>query len=181
VNRGSLYVAAAATLWGTWPLWMRAARLPPLVHTLTVLLALAVSGLPLALVASRRRGRRSGRAWAGVALLGLFDAGNNALFFAALATGAIAPAVLSHYMAPVVVAASAPRLLGEPLRRRTPGAVALALGGMLALLQPWRMPLRAPVAAGAALGAASALFYAGNVLVSKRLVVQFAPIELTSA
>ena len=120
--------------------------------------------------------RHSGDWWA-IVLLGLFDAGNATLFFAAMATTTVAVAVLSHYLAPVFVAVAAPFALRT---ERRPFAVALSLAALLGLalvLEPWQLS-SAHVGAGrpllgAALGAGSALFYAANVLITKRIGPRF--------
>ena len=91
----------------------------------------------------------------------------------------VAIAVLSHYLAPVLVAAAAPLVLKTP---RKPGAVPLALLALLGLalvLEPWALARSASSSAlgrpllGAALGAGSALFYAANVFVTKRAAGRF--------
>jgi drug/metabolite transporter (DMT)-like permease len=172
---GYLLCAGAAILWGTWALWLRAARLPSGVVALVVMATLVVGGLPPALAVTRRQPRRPRLYWWGVVLCGLLDAANNVCFFAALGHGAVAQAVLTHYLAPVLVALSAPRLLAEPLGRRTPAAVGAALVGLLLLLEPWR----AQAAPWAAFwGTASAVFYAGTMLSGKWLTEHFAAAEL---
>ena len=52
-----------------------------------------------------------------LALHGLFDAANAALFFGAVQRGPVAVAVLTHYLAPLLIALAAPWLLRE--RRST--------------------------------------------------------------
>lgn len=182
----ALCVAAAAMLWGLWPLWV---HLGPAGGTQTAtlgLLAAGVAGLPVALVLRRRMAVRPPRplgAWLGLALLGALDAGNVWFYFRALGVGAVAPAVLSHYLAPVLLALTAPLVLGEPRSSRTPVGLALALSGtaVLVLSGP-----DAATAAGQAMrqallyGGSSAVCYAANVLVSKRLSGRFNDAELMS-
>jgi drug/metabolite transporter (DMT)-like permease len=176
---GYLLTALAATLWGTWPLWLRPSGVAPAAQATLVLGTIGVVGLPLLLGRGRARPERRAADWAGIALLGLLDASNVALYFAALGAGAVAMAVLSHYLAPVLVAVLAPRLLGERLGRRTPIAIVGALIGLSILLLPSALSARGgPAVRAALLGAASAIFYAGNVVVSKRLMRRFLPVEL---
>jgi drug/metabolite transporter (DMT)-like permease len=170
-------VAGAATAWGTWPLWLRHAQLGGYGQAFAVLSTLALAGLPFAVTASRRRPPRSRGILGALALMGLFDAANNGLYFASLTHGSVAAGVLTHYFAPVLVAASAPLLLGESLSRRTVGAVVLAMAGLTLLVEPWRgshPPL------GAALGFASSILYAGNVIVAKRLAERITAIEINT-
>jgi drug/metabolite transporter (DMT)-like permease len=177
VSAGSLLVAAAAVLWGLWPLWVRGAGGPA--SAAAAFLVAGLVGLPLALRETLRATRRSRGAFALLLGLGALEAANVWLYFRALAEGAIAPAVLSHYLAPVLVALAAPRLLGEPRARGTPLALLLALAGTAALVLPG-----APAGSGDAtrtalvLGGLSAVFYAALVLLAKRLGRLFGDAEL---
>jgi drug/metabolite transporter (DMT)-like permease len=174
---GSLAVAAAAVLWGLWPAWIRGGGGGPATASVALAVA-AIAGLPLALREGRGRRRDLG-AWMLLALLGLADAANMWFYFSALDAGAVAPAVLSHYLAPVLVAAAAPRLLGEPRSPRTPAALLLAVAGTAALvLGAGGAVAGRPIAPALALGGASALFFAATVLLSKALGARFGAAEL---
>jgi drug/metabolite transporter (DMT)-like permease len=116
--------------------------------------------------------------WLAVAWLGIGGAMNVVLFFAAYQRTTVAVAVLTHYLTPIFVAIGAPLLLGEKARTRTFGAVAIAFAGLVLLLEPWRAGLGRADVVGAALGAGSAVFYASNVLVNKRLAKAFSGSEL---
>jgi drug/metabolite transporter (DMT)-like permease len=146
----------------------------------TLAFLVAILGVPLALAEGRRRGPRPAAAWAWLAMIGVLDAGNSWCYFRALAEGAVAPAVLSHYLAPVIVAGAAPLVLGEPRAPRTSIALALAMVGTAILVLSGGKSHGAPVGPAIALGSASAVFYAANVLVSKRLGPQFGNAELMS-
>jgi drug/metabolite transporter (DMT)-like permease len=102
---------------------------------------------------------------------------NSLLFFMAMQRTTLSIAVLTHYLAPVLVAALAPLVLKEAAGPRVWFALALALGGLTLLLEPWRAPADG-VLAGAALGTGSAVFYAANVLVTKRIQKWFSPYEI---
>src|SRR5262249_29119926 len=117
-----------------------------------------------------------------LALLGVADAANSWFYFRALAEGAVAPAVLAHYLAPVLVALTAPLVLGEPRGRRTPLALLLALAGTATLVFAVPEAAASAAAPGHALafGATSALFYCATVLVSKKLGAAFTDVELLS-
>lgn len=174
---GYALVAVAAASWGTWPLILRRATMPPILQSAIVMAVLTLVSLPV--MARDRMPLRAPRsAWALVAWLGLSDALNIALFFGAYQRTSVAVAVLTHYLTPIFVALSAPLVLREPGRPRTYAAVAVAFVGLTLLLEPWRAGIAQSDALGALLGAGSAVFYASNVLVTKRLVPWFSGSEL---
>lgn len=173
---GTALVALAAAGWGTWALFLRGHGLPPAWESVMILLAIAFAWMPWALIESRRRPRRPSAAWALLGVSALTDAGNYLCYFSALDRGPIALAVLTHYLAPVVVAVLAPLLLRETLTRRSAGALAVSLCGLALLVAGGGGPSAAP-AWTAALGLASAIFYGLNTLVTKKLFDAFAPSE----
>jgi drug/metabolite transporter (DMT)-like permease len=164
---GVAAVAVAAASWGLWSAVLRPTGLPGDVTGPILFAAMGVFALPFALRGPRVRWDR-----ATVALLfgnAIFDAINVVTFFEALQRTTVAVAVLTHYLAPILVAIGAPRIEGT----RVPGALgwaALATAGLALVLEPWHA--HGPVALGAALGAASAVCYAGNVFVVRRLVAR---------
>ncbi|WP_242395296.1 DMT family transporter [Anaeromyxobacter oryzisoli] len=170
--RGAALLVIAAILWGGWALVLRPAGLPPPASALVVQLVLAA---PAPFAFRRRAAFRDRGAVAAVLLLGLADAGNIALYFAALDRGPIAVAVLAHYLAPVAIALLAPAL-GEPRSRRAVLAAPLSLAGLALVLGA---PARAP-AATAALGAASAVFYVIIMFAARRAARAFPPDVVTS-
>jgi drug/metabolite transporter (DMT)-like permease len=165
-------VATAATLWGGWVLVIRPSGLAPLAASMVVQLVLALPA-PLTI---RRAAFRDRGAVAALVLLGLADAGNIALYFTALARGPVAVAVLTHYLAPVLVTLVAPVVLREPLSRRPLLATPLSLAGLALVLG---RPEAAP-AATAALGTASAGFYVVIVFAAKRAGRAFSPAAVTA-
>ena len=174
-TKGTLQVALAAGGWGTWALFLRPAGLPASWTSVLILSVIALAALAPAL--ARRGGRRSLSLWALLALAAATDAGNYVFYFGALSRGPIAVAVLTHYLAPVVVAALAPLLLREPLGKRTPWSLAASLCG-LALIVLGGEGLSGAALPAALFGAASALFYGVNTLVSKKLLGPFSSAEL---
>jgi drug/metabolite transporter (DMT)-like permease len=98
-----------------------------------------------------------------------FAAGNIVTYFGALRFTTVAVAVLTHYLAPVLVAVAAPWVEGERVRGARLAAL-VATAGLVLVLEPWAEPIgRGELWLGAGLGAASAFFYAGNVFVARRL------------
>ena len=174
---GFVLVAFAASLWGTWPVILRNAPMPAALQSAVLMAVLTLASLPV-MLRDRLRVKPTLSQWLGVGWLGVGDALNVVLFFAAYQRTTVAIAVLTHYLTPIFVAVAAPFVLGEKARARTFGAVAVAFVGLVLLLEPWRVGLGRSDAIGAALGASSAVFYASNVLFTKRLVKAFSGSEL---
>jgi drug/metabolite transporter (DMT)-like permease len=123
-----------------------------------------------------RRASWTARAW--VAWLGVSDALNVLLFFAAYKL-TIAVSVLAHYLTPVFVAIAAPLFLRERMTTRTVGAVVLSFGGLATMLVPAHgASLGSAVWASAALAAGSAVFYASNIIVNKFVIDAFSTSEV---
>ena len=170
---GILMVALAAASWGTWSLFLRPTHLPAHVTSPIVFALMGVLALPLA-----RRDRPAAPRWdrATLGLLAgntLFDALNLITFFGALAKTTVAIAVLTHYLAPILIALLAPAID----RTATPGArpaAFVALAGLAIILEPWQSPAAGAIT-GAALGLASAFCYAGNVFCVRRLAARIGP------
>jgi len=164
-RRGVLLVAGAASLWGTWSLFLRPSHLPGAVTGPLVFAMMGVLLLPAIARAAPARWDR--RAIELLAMNAVFDAVNVVTFFEALARTTVAVATLTHYLAPILVALGAPAIDREhvPYAR---GWALVATAGLALVLEPWRAG--GDVAIGATLGAISAVAYAGNVFVVRRLV-----------
>lgn len=179
-SRGALAIALASGTWGTWSLFFRPAEarggVTPALEAFVVLGTILVATAPLAL-RDRLPGPRPVRAWALLAAQGGFDAINALLFFAAMQKTSLAIAVLTHYLAPVLVALGAPVAVGERVGRDTWTALVLALVGLVTLLEPWQGSSGARLE-GALYGGASAVFFALSLLAAKRLGRHFAPTEI---
>ena len=177
-------VAIAACSWGTWRFVLLGAEhfapgLDARVESAVVMLVITLFAFGcLAFEKRAPRASRAPRDWLGVAWLGVADALNVMLLFAAYAKTSVAIAVTSHYLAPIFVAASAPFVLREKPHPLTWLATSGGVVGLALLLRPWSGELGPSDALGAAAGAGSAVFYASNVLVNRRLVFRFSPIEL---
>jgi drug/metabolite transporter (DMT)-like permease len=170
-------VAIAASGWGTWPLILKRAPMPASLQSAIVMLVLTLVSLPV-MLRDRLPVRAAPRQWLAVAWLGVSDALNIGFFFAAYQRTSVAIAVLTHYLTPILVAVLAPVVVRERPAARTYASVAISFVGLLLLLEPWRAGLSREDFLGAALGAGSAVFYASNVLVNKRLVAVFSGSEM---
>jgi drug/metabolite transporter (DMT)-like permease len=170
---GLAQVACAACLWATIPLVLRAADGASIVKVFWRV-AIAFLGVFIWVAARGRLGeiatlpRRRMLAIAGQgALLAL----NWVLFLTALDTTNVATAELLGYTGPVIVAALAPRVSGEPFDRRVVLPLALSLAGIVVILAPQGLSLASPTEmAGAGLAFCSSLTYATLMLRSKRLL-----------
>lgn len=178
-------VVFAAVSWGMWPLFLRqvhaAGPVAAQLCSFVVMLTMALTLCPLALRATRQRELlRPAKEWWLLGAFGLSDALNCVLYFAALQTTSVAVAVLTHYLAPLIVALGAPLVLGERRRPGTFVAVAIGLFGLTVLLAPWevRPEPAGTLVTGALLGLGSAVFYGANVLFSKRLSRSFEASEM---
>jgi drug/metabolite transporter (DMT)-like permease len=167
-------VAVAACAWGTWGLVIRHTEaLGPMPAALESTIAMAVITVVPGLLSLRDRVAAPApwRARAWVAWLGVSDAMNVLLFFAAYKL-TIAVSVLTHYLTPVFVALAAPFLLRERMTARSAIAIGASFAGLAVMLAPagggsvGGSPVDL-VLRSAALGAGSAVFYASNVIVNK--------------
>lgn len=168
-------VALAAASWGTWSLFLRPTDLPPTVTSPIVFAVMGLAALPFAL-----RGRATwDRATIQLLLLNtFFDVTNLLTFFAAIDITTVAIAVLSHYVAPILIALAAPRID----RIEAPGAIPaaiVALGGLVIVLEPWGKPADG-AALGAFVGVLSAVCYAGNMFVVRRLALRVGAVKAMS-
>ncbi|HUQ06759.1 MAG TPA: DMT family transporter [Kofleriaceae bacterium] len=161
---GTLAVVIAASSWGLWSLSVRPAALPAMTFALIVFVVMGVVTLPA--VALSAPATWSRRALLLLFMNGVWDAVNVLTFFGALRETTVAVAVLTHYLAPVLVAVMAPSVDGERVRGAVPGAI-IACAGLTLVLEPWRGEVQL---LGALLGTVSAFAYAGNVFTVRRLV-----------
>jgi len=168
VLAGLVMVTLAAASWGTWSLFLRPTGLPPSVTSPLLFLVMGLVALPFAL-----RGPRV--AWTRRKVLLIlantaFDVLNILTFFAAIHVTTVAIAVLSHYVAPILIALAAPKVDGTPSKGTVPAAM-VALAGLVIILEPWATPADG-AALGATLGVLSATCYAGNMFTVRRLALE---------
>ena len=175
---GTALVIVSAVMWGTWSLWFRPTELSGRTTAPFVFACMALSSVPLIL---RERAARTRpivwdrRVIAMLAAYTFFDALNAATFFHAMTITTVAVAVLTHDLAPVLVALLAPRVDGVRVPGAGPAAL-LALAGVTLLLEPWREgALGGDVLLGAGLGLTSAFADAGNVFLGRKLALAIGP------
>lgn len=170
---GAWAIALAACVWGFWGLAIRASGLSGPHVPCIVLGTIAVFGLPLL----PRRLPRGRAAWMALAATGVTDAANALLYFEALARGPQPVAVLSHYLAPILVAIFTPFVLGTRAPRVAFFALPISLVGLALLLGPDALTLGDALMTGA-LGAGSAVFFALQILIQKRFSDRLTASEL---
>jgi drug/metabolite transporter (DMT)-like permease len=163
---GVAQCALAACAWGTWALFLRPTGLPGTASAPILLVMIGLSLLPA--IAFDRVPPRWDRT--SLVLLGIFgvtDAINCGAYFMALSVTTIGVAVLSHYLAPLLVALFSPLIDGERVRG-APLAAVVATIGLALVLEPWKGGGDGRLL-GASLGALSAFGYAGNLFAVRRL------------
>lgn len=173
---GVLMVTFAAASWGTWSLFLRPTGLPAHITGPILFLVMALVLFPLTL----REPRATWDRRTVLLLLGntACDALNVITFFGAMRYTTVAIAVLTHYAAPIFIALAAPAIDKTDTPGARPAAV-VALAGLVLVLEPWRGG-GDHVLIGATLGLASAVAYAGNVFVVRRLAERIGPARVMS-
>ena len=176
MHAGIAMVTVAAASWGTWSLFLRPTGLSALVTAPIMFAVMALVAFPLTL-------REPPARWDRTTLLLLAantvtDAVNVITFFGALTYTTVAIAVLTHYLAPILIALAAPRIEGTAARGTRVAAVC-ALAGLVVMLEPWR-GAHAGHLIGALLGLVSAVAYAANVFVVRRLADRLGPARVMS-
>jgi drug/metabolite transporter (DMT)-like permease len=170
---GALLVASGAAIWGLWALFVRPAHLTGAQTGFTVLVVYSLA-IPFCL---RREAFRDRGAVLALGVVGISDACGLALYFSAISRGPVAVAVLTHYLAPVLVALFAPLVARERRSLRALHAVPLSLIGLALLLGRPRsgFPLETALE-----GAGSAIFYAAMVFGAQRAGRSFSPLAISA-
>ncbi len=167
-QRNVLFVATAAIMWGTWSVFLRPLEVSVWTSTPIIFGVMGLLALPVALM-GRTPANWDRRTVIFLIAHGMCAAGNVTAYFLAMTYTTLAVAVLTHYLAPILVAVLAPWID----RERIPGAPVAAFAaciGLLLILEPWAsVGDRGNLKVGAALGMGSAVFFAGNVFLAKRL------------
>ncbi len=170
---GVLAIAVAAATWGLWGYAIRRAGVAGPHVSCLVLTTIAVVSAPLL----PRRWIRDPWCWAALVATGLTDAGNATLYFLALSRGPQPVAILSHYLAPLLVAMLTPFFGLGRTPRVTWIALPVAVAGLALLLGRDALSLGDSLVT-AGLGAASAVFYALQMLIQKKFADRLTATEL---
>ncbi|MEI7814087.1 MAG: DMT family transporter [Coriobacteriia bacterium] len=174
-------VVFAGIIWGTIPLFLRAADGASVVKVfyrvffaaVAILLWMAATGTLSEVTGLSRR--KLGQVAAQGVLLTL----NWVLFLSALDRTSVATAELLGYTGPVFVAVFAPLVTKERFDRRIVVPLALSLGGIIVILAPQGLRIAGPrEMLGAALAFGSALTYATLLLRSKKILAGISGMSL---
>lgn len=167
-------LAVVAAAWGTIPLIVRGVDLPA---EQLVAARLWLGSFPLLAWISLRSDHYLPRPdQARVAALGAILAVHWAAFFWSLKTTTVAIALVLVYLAPVVLAVLAPRVLGEKTDRRAWLAVGMALVGVLMVARPGE----GATFAGTVSGLIAALTFAALIMVGKPLAQRLGGLRLAA-
>lgn len=170
---GLARVATAGLIWGSIPLFLRAADgAPPVKVFFRVIFAALVIGVFMAATGRLKEVTGLSRAkLLQVVGQGLILTLNWFLFFSALEYADVATAELLGYTGPVFVAALAPFMTGERFDRRIVMPLVFALAGIAVILVPHGVGVQSGrQLLGAAMAAGSAVTYAVLLLRSKKIL-----------
>jgi len=176
--RSYLYILGALAVWSTWGLAVRWLGMSAAaIAFYNALFALFFQGIGLA-AARRRHDIRLGRDLAASLLLGVFGLINVLSFFYALGKTTVAAALLTHYTAPVFVAALAPLMLRDRLSKATLIALGASAAGLSLIFMRGLGIDSAAGLAGAAAGTLSGVAYAFIIIFCRMLSGRNHPLKL---
>jgi drug/metabolite transporter (DMT)-like permease len=169
---GVLLVALSATCFAAMPVFARTMYADGGDPSTLLLLRFVLAAGLLLVLAVRRAARPTGATLVGLVLLGALYVCQSLAYFTALTMTAASLLGLLLYVYPVVVALLASMLFHIPLTRARIASLAVALAGAALTIGPvgdgnWL---------GIGLGMASALIYAGYILIATRLTRSVDPV-----
>jgi drug/metabolite transporter (DMT)-like permease len=166
-----LKIVLAMFIWSTWGLLIRWMALPPVVVLFYTSL---IAGIVVPVVLKVRGDFPNALfkldywyLYAGLALASML---NNLTYFYALGNTTISNAIFTHYTAPVIVAALAPFMIAERLRRVTLISLPIAAAGMaMIVVADGGLNLSSVHLPGILAGTASGVGYALVIIFSRKL------------
>ena len=166
---GYIKIAAAAVIWGSVSLLVRALNLPVLLMVFYRFLFAVAAALSV-LVFSRSSFKiRTKKNLSLLIISGFFLTLNWVFFFYALVLTTVANAVLVTYTAPILVALFAPHFLKEKLEWNTVISLVLAMTGISFILSPADLSMGKPLL-GIIFAFGTSLTYASLVIIAKELL-----------
>ncbi|MHB8174664.1 MAG: DMT family transporter [Nitrospirota bacterium] len=177
--KGYLFITGAFFVWSTWGITVRWLGLPAAeIIFFNALFATILQGGWLAF-RGRREGARMMPDLIPAIWLGLFGLVNLLSFLYALKVTTVAAALLTHYVAPVLVAVLAPLTVKDRVGRGTLAALAVAAAGLVFIFAGGLDFSDGNGMIGAASGTLSGLAYAGVILFSRALSGRNHPLKLS--
>ncbi len=177
--KGYLLITGAFLVWSTWGITVRWLGLPAAeIIFFNAVFAAIFQGVWLA-ARGRREGARLMPDIVPSLLLGLFGLVNLLSFVYALKATTVAAALMTHYIAPVLVAVLAPLTVKDSVGRDTLAALAAAAAGLVFIFAGGLDFSDGRGIIGAASGALSGLAYAGVILYSRALSPRNHPLKLS--
>jgi drug/metabolite transporter (DMT)-like permease len=170
---GFLYVAVAATIWGSNGVIVNWVPFNAYVIAFFRVVFASLTLLPIVLLTQRHEMVRVARAWRSMLALGLLLSLGWGFLFHSMKLIAIANAVLLNYMAPIFVALLAPVFLKEKIERTTIFALATSMVGMIMISSQQNLQASDLNLLGVVFGLLAGLAYAGFIILSKRAVAGF--------
>ena len=179
-GRAKLNLAFSMVIFGTIGLFVRRIGLPSAV----IAMLRGYIGFAVILLYRRLRGAGADRTalrenLGRLILSGAFIGVNWILLFEAYRYTSVAVATLCYYMQPVFVTGLSAVLLGERITLRRAVCVAVALAGMSLVSGVWEGAAGGGGAAGVLYGIGAAAFYAGVILINKKMT-PMDPLQQTS-
>lgn len=171
-------IVFALAIWSSWGLAVRGTDAPLMVIAFyNAVLALVFQGAALVWLSRRRKLHMTSGAGK-VAALGACGIINLLLFFYALRATTVSGALLTHYTAPIFVAALAPFLVGDRTGRKTIYAIALSAAGLaLIFATGGGLPDRAGLL-GLLAGTGSGVAYAFVIIISRNISSDHHPLKM---
>ncbi len=178
--KGYLFITGAFFVWSTWGIVVRWLGLPATeIIFFNALFASIFQGAWLA-VRGRREGARLMPDIVPSLWLGFFGLVNLLSFIYALRTTTVAAALLTHYVAPVLVAVLAPLTVKDSVGGDTLAALAVAAAGLVFIFAGGLDFSDGRGIIGAASGTLSGLAYAAVILYSRALSPRNHPLKLSA-
>jgi drug/metabolite transporter (DMT)-like permease len=182
--RGTSYIVGAILIWSSLPVVIRLSNVP--VHEL-IFYSVLVSTIILSFAMPLKRYRAlvpRGRRFLYLLFLGPILLANTFAFFYAYKHTTISNAILTHYIAPVLVALMAPMFLKEVITKRVVLSILIATIGLFVLLgmEPGEFLTGLKEPGSNAMGIASGLFsgavYAVLILVVRAFSLNIHPVPM---
>lgn len=177
---GYLAIASAVLIWGSWGLLVRWAGVSAVaVSLLSTFFAWCFLTLAWGVRSGPEIRPGPGKNLFLFLFLGIAVALNNVLYFRAFIHTTVANAVLSHYLAPILVFFLAPLLIRERIESRGFVSLLLSLVGLYLIIRGPGLIITDRDLTGILFGTGSAVFFAFQIIAVRYLAPNFSALKLT--